>query len=289
MAMRRLRPVTIPRIWKSSRTDNRPDGRHDGRQDDALGADILAYWLAATRRARADATGRRIWQIYDSPEFAELWYAARDAGERVRAKAVAALYANWSHPGGRYPDPREPAAFSERAILTAAAGIYSMHVSQCPVPATPFAEVGARFAGRHDEWNEPIVWLMTFPDDHDGKPVQPILALHDETPALPEARILFELACILGFITKAQLRMLTLSAPRGVTLLPRDPGLVSLTHQFAIALLCLDDPWCPEEWSCQCNLVRKRYNAPPPEHEQPTDTLNVADLRRAIPRTDPHR
>ena len=285
MPMRRLRPVTNPRISTHPTNPTNPANPAANPVNDVDGAETLAHWLAATHRARADTTGRRIWQITDSPEFAELWYEARDAGERARARAVAALYANWSHPGGRYPDPREPAAFSERAILTKAANICKMRVWQRPVPSAPLTEMGARIAGQPEE---PIVWLMTFPPDQDGKPVQPTLALHEATLAIPEARILFEMACMLGYLTKAQLHMLDPNAPHGVTLLPRDPSLVSLTHQFAIALLCLD-PCCPEEWSCQCNLVRKRYNAPPPEHEQPTDTLNVADLRRAIPRTDPHR
>lgn len=51
-------------------------------------------------------------------------------------------------------------------------------------------------------------------------------------------------------------------------------------HQFAIALLGLE-PTCPPEWGCACNIIRERFTAPPADHQQPTMTLSMNDLRAA--------
>lgn len=271
MSLRWLRPVSAPRTRITAMDSD----------------DILARWLAATDLARADATGRRIWQIYDTPAFAELWYAARDAGERMRARAVGYLYGNRQYPGGRYPDPREQATFSERAILSTAANQIPIQVWQMPSTTATTATVDAAGASVADvadmaDVDEPAAWLITHPRDANGVTPPPQIMLHAITPAVPEARILFEMACLLGFITKEP-RMLDPDAPHGVTMMPTNPSILSLLHQFAIALLCLD-PDCPEDWTCQCNDVRRRYNAPPATHDQPTDVLNREDLRRATPR-----
>lgn len=60
-------------------------------------------------------------------------------------------------------------------------------------------------------------------------------------------------------------------------MLPDEQGLVALMHQFAFALLHLE-PACPEEWGCHCNLIRAQFTAPPADHDQPTETLSLADL-----------
>ena len=252
--------------------------------------EIFARWLTDITLAHTDATegaGQQLWRILCSAPYASLWYAARDAGEAVRARALAQLYAHRPNPGGPYPDPREPAAFSERAILTTAARQLGLNVWQRPTPSAPLAQQGIGVSGvagvsgatGATGATEPIVWLITFPVSDDGQPIPPTLALHEFTPAVTEPFLLFEMACMLGFITKHQHALLDPNAPPGVTLMPHNPGLASLLHQFAIALLCLD-PLCPQDWTCHCNRLRAQYNAAPPDHDQPTDTLTLADLQR---------
>lgn len=273
MLPRRLRPITAPRVTV---TDN---------------DDVLARWLAETDRARAAPNGQGIWQIYSSPTYAELWYAAREAGERVRAKALATLYANWREPGGLHPDPREPAAFSEHAILKAAATGMGLEIWQRPVTAPLDSSASSDRCDRSDRSNasEPLVSLITYPEPMNPAERRrpPTLALHQAAAVVPAAQLYFEMACMLAYVSKEHSRLLDPDAPPGVSMLPNNQGAIALMHQFAIALLCLD-PWCPEDWTCHCNLIRQRFNRPPAEHQQPTDTLNLADLARQTPRIKEH-
>lgn len=90
----------------------------------------------------------------------------------------------------------------------------------------------------------------------------------------------FEIACLLAYWHHEHDRINDPDAPAGTILLPRDPGVTALLHQYAIALLCLPKA-CPASWTCHCNEIRARFNAPPPDHEQPTATFSVEDLREA--------
>lgn len=224
--------------------------------------DILARWLAATDHAATDRSGWSYWQLVTSPTYAELWYEARAAGERLRARAVSALYARNAHPGGRHPDPRGPAAYSERAIVAQAYRTLGIRLWQQP-PCV-----------RHDP-NEPTVLLMTYPRDMG---LTPSLLIHAETADVPHGLILFRMAAMLGYLTREHARLLDPDAPHGPRLIPLNPGIREILHQFAFAFLYLE-PQCPPEWDCQCATTRSRFNAPPAEHEQPTDTLTLADLR----------
>lgn len=248
MHIRRVKPRTAPRVT-SVQSD-----------------DTLARWLAEADMARADPTGRRYWSIYTSPVFAEVWYAARDAGERTRAEALVTLYKQRAQPGGAHPDPRGPAAFSERAILSTVARRLGLQIWQHP--AAEQAESGG-----------PTVWLMTYPREEN---VTPTIFLHQETKRITEPRILFELACMIGFISREEGRMLDPEAPHGATLLPTDPGALVLMHHFAKALLCRSNG-CPPELGCSCELIWQRFNAPPPDHEQSTDTLDREEILRRTP------
>lgn len=275
--------------------------------------DPTARWLAEMDRAYADPSGQRIWDIYKSPPFAHLWYEARNQGERMRASAVAWLYAHQAQPGGPYPDPREPATFSELSILNVAAhqlGLtihqrtHTTHTTQPTASSgsasstgftgatgfTGFTEDAASMApedGRTstDPWldgaptagwiaGEPWVWLATYPAQS-RRP--PSIEVAVTSPAVPPRRINFEVACMLGYISKDHARLLGPDAPTGISLMPNSPSALAIMHQFTIALLCLQLE-CPEEWPCQCNAIRSRFNAPPPSHDQPTETLTLAEL-----------
>lgn len=91
----------------------------------------------------------------------------------------------------------------------------------------------------------------------------------------------FEIACLLGYWHHEYARLSDPDAPGGMILLPRDPGVMALLHQYAIALLCVPQKECPSTWTCHCNGIRKRFNDPPPDHEQPTDVFSLSDLHEA--------
>jgi len=267
---------------------------------------ILARWLTEAEQANRDPTGRHAWQLYQSPIFAELWYAAREAGERVRARAMAQLYAHRAQPGGRYPDPREEGAFSVQAILTAAARSEGLQIRTYPLadpddsddsddsehasgPTDASSDAGAGDDGggrRHTNPPDlPYAWLITYPPSPTGQRIPPQLWMHPPTDQYPLGRALFELACLLGYITREP-RLLDPDAPHGMITLPQEPGIIMLMHHFAYALLHLA-PICPPELGCSCAVIRQRFTAPPADHPQPTQTLTLADLAREI--RAPHR
>lgn len=240
--------------------------------------DYLSRWLADTDDATSPAA--RLWRLFQTPRFADLWYAAREAGEHLRAAALSALSLNRLRPGGAHPDPREPAAFSANAILAQAARCIGLSIWQMPEPLAAIAdeldtEKAATVPRRP---THQLAWLMTYPSTPESRP--PNLA----TRGVPSSELhhqRFALACMLGFACKEHARLADPDAPAGIILLPHDPPVVSILHQFAIALLGLPRD-CPDEYSCACNAVRERFNAAPPDHEQPTDALSLEDLRDLV-------
>ncbi len=88
----------------------------------------------------------------------------------------------------------------------------------------------------------------------------------------------FDVACLLGYITKEYRRLADADAPAGIILLPVDPGVTALLHQFAISLLALPEA-CPSDWICPYNRIRDDFNAPPPDHERPTAAFSLSDVR----------
>lgn len=246
--------------------------------------DALARWLAEADNAPTN----RLWRLLHTPRFADLWYGAREAGERLRAWALTDLYARQSLPGGAHPDPREPSAFSNRAVLARAAHLLSARVWLVPdaaVEQTPSAAV-TRW-----EWPLPlrpipafaeaplqiaqIAWLLRYPE-------RPLVDIAVRACA-PQPVQQFAVACMLGYLSKERARLCDPEAPAGAVFIPRDPGLITVLHQFAIALLALPRD-CPDDWPCDCNRIRARFNAPPPDHEQPSDALTLDELRRALTR-----
>lgn len=143
MALQRWRAITAPRD-KDTTTAKQ-------------GSEVLARWLATTEQARHDETYHQYWQIYNSAAFADLWYEARAAGERVRARAVAHLYAHRAKPGGAHPDPRAAAAFSERAILTTAAHLEGITVRTYRLTAEDEEQQ------QQGQQRLPLAWLATYP------------------------------------------------------------------------------------------------------------------------------
>jgi hypothetical protein len=134
----------------------------------------------------------------------------------------------------------------------------------------------------------PLAWIMNFPPSpypHNPRRT-PEIALRSLSAAYQRDTEM-EIACLLGFWRHEHQRLIDPDAPGGMIVLPREPGVVSLLHQYAIALLLLPRD-CPPSSACRCNQIRARFNAPPPGHENPTGVFTVEDLEREAqrPRTD---
>lgn len=269
----------------------------------------LARWLAEVGQSRAGLMG-----LYETPAFAELWYGARAAGERLRAETLERLYRNRPYPGGPHPDPREPAVFSSQAIITDAALSAGLAINPIP-PAqssktaserrsgnsfNSFGNLPGNPSGAHSpsgSWQAPAVRQgsrQTDPnlsrhfdfDEETGQRLPyawlatfpgergPEITLR--TMHASQQRMEHEIACLIGFWQREHKRLLDPDAPTGPIHLPRDPSIQTLLHQFAIGLLCLDKK-CPPSWGCHCNSIRSRFNAPPPDHEAPTGAFDTLD------------
>lgn len=229
---------------------------------------ILASWIIAEEEdARDRSDPERIWQLFQTNSFAALWYAARDAGEHLRAKALHQLYSQRTTPGGTHPDPRKPAAFSPRATLNAAAAVLGVSIWQVPESDANQAD---RLSAQHGYHKPQLAWIATYPQRN-----APDIAVRVTTRARQQE---FDVACLLGYIAKEYHRIADPDAPAGLTLLPTDPGIVTILHQFAIGLLALDEH-CPAGWLCTCNALRGTFNAPPPDHERPTDQFAISQLQ----------
>jgi hypothetical protein len=197
-----------------------------------------------------------------------MWYLMRERGEHARADALRTLYTQRIEPGGPYPDPREPAAFSPRAIVAATA--HAAGVTIWPVP--------------YDEHDLPIitnhghaVWLMTYPPKRDpsvpgGSTTKPptIALLH-----LEEELMMWFASCVLGWIALSPGRIHDAAIPPGAMTLPTDPLPVALIHRYAHALLLVDFD-CSHAFGCSCASIETRLNAVPPDHPQPTLTMPAA-------------
>ncbi len=208
---------------------------------------------------------RASWTLRAESTFPQLWYDARSTGETTRAEALHTLYTARAVRGGAYPDPRLPAAFSERAILATVARLRGLTIWQAPPDADELAPSS----------NSALVWLMTHPNGQ-----QPTIMTR-YTP--DQARLHFELACLLGYVELDRARLLSGDAPASLTFLPTDPQYVAILHQYAIAMLCRAAD-CPSARGCICNSVRTRFNRPPADHDQPTDILTTQALTREIAR-----
>jgi hypothetical protein len=221
------------------------------------------------------------WDLYQSRNFADLWYGARDAGERVRRIALERLYRQRPHPVGAHPDPREPAAFSSTAILALSATLLGVYLN--PLLLNQPAHEDQPEIDRDEQTGAtlPYAWLITHPPSPHPQMVSrraPEIALR--TLHASRMAMEHEVACLLGYWHHEHHRLNDPDAPGGTISLPTDQGIIALLHQYAIALLCLPKH-CPPEWTCHCNAIRERFNAPPPGHEQPTDTFSLSDLRAA--------
>jgi len=135
----------------------------------------------------------------------------------------------------------------------------------------------------------PFAWLMTYPNDDPRQPPrQPkviLRSLHAN-----RRRMEFEIACLIGYWHRDHKRLSDPDAPTGSIFSPHDPGIEALLHQYTIALLLLPKN-CPDDWTCDCNKIRARFNVPPPDHTQPTDVLDtdelIAEARRQRTDTEP--
>jgi hypothetical protein len=271
MNLRRIAALSMPRKFQSQPLSLQPHK-----------TDILAIWMAESDDEANGDYGARLWRLFQTHRFASLWYGAREAGEKLRAWALADLYGSRSLPGGAHPDPREPAAFSNRAVLSKAAELLSARIWLIPeAPDVPDIPIQGAQAQPHNQqpphYQSPqLAWLMTYPDRR-----PPDIATRATTQHTLQE---FAIACTLGYLTRGRERLMDPDAPTGMTVIPHDPGVITILHQFAIALLALPRD-CPADWTCDCNSIRARYNAAPPDHDQPTDMLSLSslsELRRAI-------
>lgn len=275
MNLRRIAAFSRPIADRIARPQSQPLPHAPHRTE------VLAHWLAETEEDGAYSADR-LWRLFQTHRFASLWYGAREAGEHLRAWALSDLYGSRSLPGGPHPDPREPAAFSNRAVLGKAAELLSVRIWIAPdVSDTPNHIEHAYQATQHTKQqpdSRPIqlASIITYPDHR-----TPDISTSPTTSyALQE----FSIACALGYLTRERERLMDPDAPKGITALPQDLGVVTILHQFAIALMALPKD-CPDDWTCACNTIRARYNAAPPDHDQPTDTFSLSalnDLRRRV-------
>jgi hypothetical protein len=271
--------------------------QQSSQQSQSLGPDdsSLQRWMSQQARSHVGP-----WDLYQSRNFADLWYGARAAGERIRAIALERLYRNRPRPGGSHPDPREPAAFSSRAVLGISAHLLGLQIS----PTFLTAHKALIFDNRHDSPDSdldpgahideetgkrlPLAWIAMAPPvaPHAGNRLAPEIRLRSLSSAY-QRDTEHEIACLLGFWHHEYVRVIDPDSPGGTILMPREPGIVALLHQYAVALLRLDRD-CPPNWDCHCNAIRARFNAPPPGHETPTGAFTVEDLEREAqrPRTD---
>lgn len=233
--------------------------------------DALSRWLGELRENphREDD-----WSLYETGDFADLWYGARLAGESLRAHALRRLYRQRAHPGGPFPDPRERGAFSSRAVLGEAAHHLGIAIRYLP------GDLMHRMQRTKPRSRPSLAGILTYPG---GRRPEIVMQYDAE-----EATLHFEMACLMGYLSKERQRLLDPYAPAGLTLPPQDPSLVTVLHQFAIGLLCLQ-PQCPKHWTCDCNAIRLRFNVPPDDHAEQTDASDLRDLHAEILRhhTDP--
>lgn len=231
----------------------------------------LAHWLIEIHRPGPNSR-IQLWQLMTSSRFADLWYGSRASGEILRRETLRWLSLHQPRPGGTNPDPRIPAdqaPFSARAVVTVAAS-QILGVTTWPIPE-PDAATEADALSLSCDRPRPLCWIVSNPH---GRP--PAIAIRHSTDQ--QAKLMFDVAQLLGYINKERQRLADPDAPGGIILLPTDTAIETVLHQFAIALLGLP-PDCPAEWPCVCNALRARYNAAPPSHEQASEALSLDELR----------
>jgi hypothetical protein len=253
-------------------------------------------WMSGNQR-------NDLWQLYETRNFADLWYGARSAGERLRGLTLERLYRNRPYPGGPHPDPREPSAFSDKATLSVAASLVGLRIDARDAAYMSRFEQQESRQQHEAEYDEaeydeetgqplPYAWIMTYPNDAPPDPGEerrhPRIILR--TLSTNRRRIEFEIACLMGYWHRDHARLADGDAPTGAILLPQDPSVVTLLHQYAIALLLLKKD-CPDSWTCHCNRIRRRFNATPPDHSQPTDMMEsealIEEAQRQRRQTEP--
>ena len=235
----------------------------------------LARWLTQASRA-PDVSD--LWTTLKSDSYAHLWYAMRASGEMLRAWSLSWLSTHQRQPGGAHPDPRQDAQsvpFSARAILhTAATEILGIPIWPVPDDSPIAAEADMAHAVTTPAMPRPLAWIVTAPGSRATIAVR--LTAEDQ-----QARKLFDIAQLLGVISREHDLLADPDFPGGTIVLPPDTAMRALLHQYAIALLGLPRD-CPPDWRCACNAIRARYNAAPPSHEQPTEALSLDELRDSI-------
>jgi hypothetical protein len=223
--------------------------------------------------------------IYADSPYARMWYLMRERGEHDRANTLHALYTRRNTPGGPYPDPRGPAAFSPRAIVAATAR--AMGLTIWPVPPD---QEGAHTVAMRGH----AAWLITYPPDEPHQPPQKptiaVLQLADET------LMLWFVSCMLGYLALEPSRLHDPAIPPGPMTMPTDSLQLALIHRYAHALMLVEFD-CSTAFGCPCARIAAQLNAAPPDHPQPTLTMPtiscvtpvVSDVARTPKTPNPKR
>lgn len=235
----------------------------------------LARWLTEDSRA---PNIHDLWTLVNSSNYAHQWYGMRASGEMLRAWSLSWLSTHQRQPGGAHPDPRLDASqvpFSARAIVHTAADLLRIPIWPVPDDSPVAAEADMTHDVTTPATPRPLAWIIAAPGGH-APAITVRLGAEDQ-----QARMLFDIAQLLGVISREHDRLADPDFPGGTILLPADSAMRALLHQYAIALLGLPRD-CPPDWRCACNKIRARFNAVPPSHEQPTETLSLDELRESI-------
>jgi hypothetical protein len=179
-------------------------------------------------------------------------------------------------------------------VLSVSAELLGLHMN--PMLLDPASEVHDDELDHDPETGIllPFAWIVTHhaTNNHLGenqqerhrRPEIVIRTLHANQYLLE-----YEIASLLGYWHHEHVRLNDPMAPTSTITVPKEAGIVALLHQYVIALLCLPRD-CPASWTCHCNAIRARFNAPPPDHESPTSVFSVAEIEAASAnrrRTDP--
>ena len=214
------------------------------------------------------------YSFMSSSPFAQAWYKTRELGEHDRAASLHDLYTRRRWPGGAFPDPRGAAAFSNRAVIGAAAKRAGVRI--WPVPDEKRAPESHTRDAAH---LTPDAWLITYQQRATTHKMATIaVTTHDS-----ELLMLWRVALLLGLIAREPERVRDPHAPDGVTILPNDPVIIALCHRYAKALLNITCE-CSTFFGCACMDIEQRLNLttrrPRAAHDLDSRTANQRAIER---------
>jgi hypothetical protein len=269
---------------------------------DLLAQEAAVARAIATEAQRSATTAEGGGASFATSPFARMWYLMRERGEHDCGDALHVLYTQRAHPGGAYPDPRGPVAFSPRAIISIAARLAGVELWPVPTDQEGTPQTGATTVNGH------AVWIVTYESKThaggSGSSLSSPSSLTNLTVSAPaqlgrrkptiallqpeeEELMIWFASCALGFIALYPSILTDPAMPPGIKLLPAEPLQLALIHRYAHALMGVEFN-CSDAFGCSCHAIEARLNAAPPDHEQPTLTIPVQRVTPVIePLTQP--